>query len=138
MSVVELHLVEDRYSALALETLLRRVSERYAEVVAVPLPHVRAFVTLHRPELVAVGGVSAAVDGDAAPYVVAAVLEGRPVEQRHRLLAELTDVVCEVLGATRSRVRGRVVQVPPSDWAVGGVPAATRRQDVVVARSSRL
>ena len=61
-----------------------------------------------------------------APYFTAIVLEGRPVEQRHRLLAELTDLIVEVLGATRSRVRGRIIQVPPDDWAIGGVPASGR------------
>ena len=138
VSVVELHLVEDRYGPIALETLLRRVSERYAEVVALPLPHVRAFVTLHAPELFAVGGVSAAVDGDAAPYFVATVLEGRPVATRQRLLGALTDVVVDVLGATRSRVRGRVVEVAPTDWAVGGVPAVAGRREEIVARSPML
>ena len=61
-----------------------------------------------------------------APYFTAIVLEGRPVEQRHRLLAELTDLLVDVLGATRSRVRGRIIQVPPDDWAIGGVPASGR------------
>ena len=56
------------------------------------------------------------------------------MEQRHRLLAEFTDLIVEVLGATRSRVRGRVIQVPPDDWAIGGVPASAARRDEIVAR----
>ncbi|MDL5158486.1 tautomerase family protein [Actinomycetospora termitidis] len=138
MPVVEIHLVEGDHDDRRLEDLLRRVSERYAAVLESPIERVRAFVTMHPPQHWMTGGVTAAVDGDAAPYFAAAVLEGRPVEQRHRLLAELTDVICEVLGATRSRVRGRVVQVPPDDWSIGGVPAATRRREEIVARSSRL
>ncbi|WP_433798937.1 tautomerase family protein [Actinomycetospora sp. CA-084318] len=138
MPVVEIHLVEGAHDDRRIEDLLRRVSERYAAVLESPIDRVRAFVTMHAPQHWMTGGVPAAVDGDPAPYFAAAVLEGRPVDQRHRLLAELTDVLCDVLGVTRSRVRGRVVQVPPDDWAIGGVPAATRRRDEIVARSSRL
>lgn len=138
MPVVEIHLVAGDHDDRRIEDLLRRVSERYAAVLDSPLDRVRAFVTMHAPQHWMTGGVAAAVDGDPAPYFAAAVLEGRPVEQRHRLLAEITDVLCDVLGVTRSRVRGRVVQVPPDDWAIGGVPAATRRRDEIVARSSRL
>ena len=49
-------------------------------------------------------------NSEPAPYFTAIVLEGRPVEQRHRLLAEVTDLIVEVLDATRSRVRGRIIQ----------------------------
>jgi 4-oxalocrotonate tautomerase family enzyme len=138
MPVVEIHLVEGEHLPSRIEELLRRMSERYAAVLESPLNRVRAFVTMHPPELWATGGVPAAVDGDPAPYFVAAVLEGRPVEQRQRLLAELTDALCEVLGVTRSRVRGRIAQVPPEDWAIGGVPASSKRREEIIARSSML
>ena len=52
--------------------------------------------------------------------------------------AELTDITCDVIGATRSRVRGRIVEVPPEDWGIGGVPASRGRRPEIVARSSRL
>jgi 4-oxalocrotonate tautomerase family enzyme len=138
MPVVEIHLVEGQHAPARIEELLRRVSERYAAVLESPLTRIRAFVTMHPAELWATGGVPAAVDGDPAPYFVAAVLEGRPREQRQRLLAEITDALCDVLGATRSRVRGRIAQVPPEDWGIGGVPASSRRREEIVARSSRL
>ncbi|NMO91036.1 tautomerase family protein [Actinomycetospora sp. TBRC 11914] len=138
MPVVEIHLVEGQQPPARIEELLRRVSERYAAVLESPITRIRAFVTMHPPELWSTGGVTAAVDGDPAPYFVAAVLEGRPAEQRQRLLAEITDTLCEVLGATRSRVRGRIAQVPPEDWGIGGVPASSRRREEIVARSSRL
>jgi phenylpyruvate tautomerase PptA (4-oxalocrotonate tautomerase family) len=138
MPVVEIHLVEGDHDAARIEPLLRRVSERYAAIADSPIERVRAFVTMHRPEHWMTGGVTAAVDGDTAPYFAAAVLEGTTPAQRHRLLAELTDIICDVMGATRSRVRGRIVQVPRDDWATGGVPASYGRRPEVVARSSRL
>jgi 4-oxalocrotonate tautomerase family enzyme len=138
MPVVEIHLVEGQHLPVRIEELLRDVSERYAAVLESPLSRIRAFVTMHPAELWATGGVTAAVDGDPAPYFVAAVLEGRPPEQRQRLLRELTDALCDVLGVTRSRVRGRIVQVPPEDWAIGGVPASSKRREEIIARSSML
>jgi 4-oxalocrotonate tautomerase family enzyme len=138
MPVVEIHLVEDQQKPAKIEELLTRVSQVYAAVLDSPISRIRAFVTMHPPELWATGGVTAAVDGDPAPYFVAAVLEGRPVEQRQRLLAEITDAICEVLAATRSRVRGRIAQVPPEDWGIGGVPAAAKRREEIIARSGLL
>ncbi|MFC5062620.1 tautomerase family protein [Actinomycetospora atypica] len=135
MPVLEIHLVEGDHVPEKLERLLRRASDRCAAVLELPVTTVRAFLTMHPGELWATGGVPASVDGDPAPWFVVAVLEGRPVEQRHRLLAEITDVVCDVLGATRSRVQGRVAQVPRDDWAVGGVPVPAGRRPEVVARS---
>ena len=138
MPVVEFHLVEGDHDPTRIELLLRRASERCAAILEVPIERVRACVTTHRPEHWMTGGVTAAVDGDAAPYFVAAILEGRTPEQRRRLLAELTDITCDVIGATRSRVWGRIVEVPPEDWGIGGVPASRGRRPEIVARSSRL
>ena len=131
MPVVEVHLVAGAHDDAAVATLLARLSHAYAEVLSSPVGRIRAAVTLRAPEHWAVGGVTG---GDAAPYFTAVVLEGRPVEQRHRLLATFTDLVVETLGVDRSRVRGRIVQVPPDDWAVGGVPAATARRAEIADR----
>jgi phenylpyruvate tautomerase PptA (4-oxalocrotonate tautomerase family) len=129
--VLEVHLVEGDHAPAAVARLLEAASRRYAEVLESPLERIRAYATLHPREHWAVGGVTG---GAPAPYFTAIVLEGRPVEQRHRLLAELTDLLVDVLGVTRSRVRGRLIQVPPDDWAIGGVPASGARRDEIAAR----
>ena len=133
MPVLEVHLVEGDHAPAAVARLLEAASRRYAEVLESPLERIRAYATLHPREHWAVG---ATTGGAPAPYFTAIVLEGRPVEQRHRLLAELTDLLVDVLGATRSRVRGRIIQVPPDDWAVGGVPASGARRDEIAARAA--
>jgi 4-oxalocrotonate tautomerase family enzyme len=130
--ILELHLVEGDHSPDQHAQLLSSLSAVYAEVLASPVERVRAYLTLHAREHWATGG---STGGAPAPYFTAVVLEGRPVEQRHRLLAELTDLVVEILGVERSRVRGRVIQVPPDDWAIGGVPAAAARRDEIAARA---
>lgn len=131
MPVLEVHLVEGDHAPAAIARLLEAASRRYAEVLESPLERIRAHATLHAREHWAVGGETG---GAPAPYFTAIVLEGRPVEQRHRLLADLTDLLVDVLGATRSRVRGRIIQVPPDDWGIGGVPASGARRDEIAAR----
>ncbi|MDN5751231.1 MAG: tautomerase family protein [Pseudonocardia sp.] len=128
---MEVHLVEGRHPPAQLAELLTALSERYAEVLGAPLDRVRAYLTLHRPEHWATAGRP----GVEAPYVTAVVLEGRPVEQRHRLLAAFTDVVVEVLGVERGLVRGRLIAVHPDDWGIAGVPASVARVAEIAARS---
>lgn len=134
MPVLEIHLVEGDHDPDDVTRLLHEASRRYAEVLGSPLERIRAFATPHARGDVVVGGEAG---GAPAPYFTAVVLEGRPVEQRHRLLADLTEVIVEHLGVERSRVRGRIVQVPPDDWAIGGVPASGARRDEIAARAAR-
>ncbi len=131
MPILEVHLVEGEHTAAQHVELLTRMSARYAEVLASPLERVRAYLTLHRPEHWATGGVA----GVEAPYFTAIVLEGRPAEQRRRLLEAFTDILVDTLGVDRRLVRGRIIQVPPEDWAIGGVPASAARRDEIAARS---
>jgi phenylpyruvate tautomerase PptA (4-oxalocrotonate tautomerase family) len=138
MPVVEIHLVEGQHTPTRIEELLRRVSERFAAVLDIPIARTCVFITTHAPEMWATGGVPAAVDGDPSPYFVATVLEGTPPAERQRLLGQITDTICDVLGATRVRVRGRVALVAPTDWTVGGMSAASQRTVRVEASSSLL
>ncbi|PVZ12027.1 tautomerase family protein [Actinomycetospora cinnamomea] len=133
MPILEIHLVEGDHSPDVVARLLRETSRRYADVLESPPERVRAYATLHPREHWAVGGETHTAP---APYFTAVVLGGRPTEQRHRLLAELTELVVDVLGVTRSRVRGRLIQVPPDDWAIGGVPASGVRREEIAARAA--
>ena len=134
MPILEVHLVEGRHSAAQHTELLTAMSVRYAEVLESPVERVRAYLTLHRPEHWATGGIPAAAGS--APYFTAIVLQGRPAEQRARLLAAFTDILVDVLGADRRLIRGRIIQVHPDDWAIGGVPASAARSSEVAARTS--
>lgn len=131
MPILEVHLVEGEHTPAQHAELLARLSGRYAEVLDSPLERIRAYVTLHRPEHWATGGDL----GVEAPYFTAIVLEGRPVEQRHRLLGAFTDILVDTLHVDRRLVRGRIIQVPPDDWAIGGVPASAARRSEIAARS---
>ena len=128
MPILEVHLVDGDHDPALHARLLEAMSLRYAEVLESPLERIRAYVTLHDRSHWAVGGRTG---GEPAPYFTAIVLE-----QRHRLLAEFTDLLVDVLGVARGRVRGRIIQVPPDDWAIGGVPAAAARRGEIAARAT--
>lgn len=138
MPVVEIHLVEGHHAPSRIQELLLRVSERTAAVLDVPVGRTVAFATLHAPETWVAGGVSATLDSDPAPYFVAHVSPGVPSADRERLLSEITDAVCVVLGASRVRVRGRIEQVASDGWAVGGITASAQRRAETVVRSPML
>jgi phenylpyruvate tautomerase PptA (4-oxalocrotonate tautomerase family) len=131
MPILEVHLVEGEHSAAQHTELLARMSARYAEVLESPLERVRAYVTLHRREHWATGGVA----GVEAPYFTAIVLEGRPAEQRRGLLGAFTDIIVDTLRVDRRVVRGRIIQVSPDDWAIGGVQASSVRSAEIAARA---
>jgi len=131
MPILEVHLLAGEHAAAQVAELLERMSARYAEVLASPLERVRAYVTPHQPEHWATGGVA----GVEAPYFTAIVLEGRPAEQRRTLLGALTDIIVDILGVERRAVRGRIIQVSPDDWAIGGVPASSVRSTEIASRA---
>ncbi len=134
MPILEVHLVDGKHTPAEHAALLESTSARYAEVLKCPLDRVRAYLVMHRPEHWATAGLPA--PPASAPYFTAIVLEGRPVEQRQRLLTDLTDIIVDVLGVQRGLVRGRVIQVHPDDWAIGGVPASATRRAEIEARAT--
>ncbi len=135
MPIVNFHLVEGRASAEQEQQLLIAASTLYAEVLEAPMERVRAFITPHAPGRFAACGELVAVNGLHAPYFEFIVLEGRPLEQIHRLLAGFTDLLVDTLGVRRDLVRGSCRRIAPQDWSIGGVPASVLRRDEVEARA---
>jgi phenylpyruvate tautomerase PptA (4-oxalocrotonate tautomerase family) len=127
----------DQYSDAQLEPLLVKCSQFYAEVLKSPIERVRVFIHVHRPQLVAVGGIPVSHSGASAPYFHFLVLEGRALEERQRLLTGFTDILVEVLGVERSLVRGGCWPIAPENWAIGGVPASISRAAEVRARAEQ-
>jgi 4-oxalocrotonate tautomerase len=56
------------------------------------------------------------------PLLQVSLIEGRTTEQKHELIAQLTETVVRVLDAPREAVRVIINEVPPEHWGVGGVP----------------
>ncbi|HTF48723.1 MAG TPA: tautomerase family protein [Pseudonocardia sp.] len=135
MPIVTFHLVEGRYPPERLDELLERASTLYARVLDSPLERVRAFVAGYPAERVAVAGTRVSRGAQPAPYFEFLVLHGRPVAQRHALLAGFTDLLVELLDAPRALIRGRAVQLEPDDWAIAGEPASATRRAEIQARA---
>lgn len=135
MPIVNFHLVEGMASPEQEQRLLIAASKLYAEVLEAPMDRVRAFITPHAPSRFAAVGDLVAANGLHAPYFEFIVLEGRPLDQIHSLLAGFTDLLVDTLGVRRDLVRGSCRRVAPQDWSIGGVPASVLRKDEVAARA---
>jgi 4-oxalocrotonate tautomerase len=55
------------------------------------------------------------------PLVQVSIRVGRTSEQKRRLVDLITDAMVEAVGARRERVVVVIHEVPPDDWATGGV-----------------
>ena len=135
MPVLEFHLVEGHYSDAQCERLLVESSKLYAEVMKTPLERVRVFIQLHAPQRFATGGVLVSKGGASAPVFHFIALEGRPMEERQRLLAGFTDLCVDILGAERNLVRGGCWRIGAEDWGIGGQSASLLRAAEVQARA---
>jgi phenylpyruvate tautomerase PptA (4-oxalocrotonate tautomerase family) len=135
MPVAHFHLVDGMFTAEQRRRLLVEASHCYSEVLDSPLERVRTFIVRYSPDDVAVAGLVASESGTAAPYFTAIVLAGRPRAQREELAFRFTDLIVDVLGVSRAGVRGRIIEVDPANWFIGGNAAAGVRADEIAARS---
>jgi len=135
MPVANFHLIDIPANRAQVKPLLKGACALYAEVLGAPLDSIRTFVTFHDPDTFLAGGELCSENGQNAPFFDFIVLDGRPLDQRHRLLAGFTDLLVELLGCDRDLIRGCCRRVPPEDWAIGGVPASEKRKAEIEARA---
>lgn len=57
------------------------------------------------------------------PIATVQIMEGRDEEAKARLIAAVTDALCESIGARREAVRIIIQEVPKSNWGIGGETA---------------
>ena len=60
------------------------------------------------------------------PIVHIEILEGRPASKKRALIEQVTDAVVKSLDVRPEQVRVLLREVPPEQWAVGGVPMSER------------
>lgn len=137
MPVLHIHLVEDQHSDAQIERVVLECSSLFAEVLASPIERIRVFVELHRASAVAIGGTLVADSGARAPYFQFVTLEGRPLEERHKLLTGFTRVIADALGVDARSVRGACWPVNPENWGIGGVPASVLRAREIAQREAQ-
>ncbi|MDO6441443.1 2-hydroxymuconate tautomerase [Marinobacter sp. 2_MG-2023] len=56
------------------------------------------------------------------PIVNVLMIEGRSRAQKDAMFKKVTQALCETLDAKPEQVRIKIEEVPPNDFAVGGVP----------------
>ncbi len=137
MPVLHIDLAADQYSDAQHRELLVQCSRFYAEALNSPIDRVRVFIHLYPRRLVAIAGVPSDEDDARAPHFRFLVLEGRSLEERHRLLTGFTDIIECVLGVERALIRGGCWPISPENWAIGGVPASVKRASELQARTER-
>jgi 4-oxalocrotonate tautomerase len=60
------------------------------------------------------------------PFVMVKMIEGRSVEQKRRLVKELTNVVVKYTGVTEDQVHVVIEDYAKENWAAGGVLLADK------------
>ncbi|MET4165950.1 MULTISPECIES: tautomerase family protein [Gordonia] len=136
MPVAHFHIPIGSASTEQRAALLTAASAAYSRILDSPIERVRTFVVQYDPTDLAVAGQLMVDGGAIAPYFTAIVLAGRPAHQRAELLAAFTDLVVEHLGVDRSAVRGRIVEVAPENWGIGGIPASDVRKTEISMRAA--
>ena len=61
------------------------------------------------------------------PFLQMHMIEGRSDEKKKELIQELTETVCRVLEADPQAVRVELIEVPPENWGIAGVPMSERQ-----------
>src|SRR5271166_2812069 len=104
MPVAHINLLKGHPRA-ALRQLIGDVSEAMAEILAAPKDRLEVWITEVDPDLWGISGEPAsdvlAREPRASvemPFVQMVLMEGRPIEQHHRIIAALSEIIAEVLG----------------------------------------
>lgn len=142
MPVANIHVLAG-HPRPVLKQLLREASATFARVIEAPADRLQVWITEVDPELYAIAGEPAdevlehTPRGQAEiPLIRMALMEGRPVEMLHRVMAEMSTVVAKNLGGDPKRVRVMIDPVHPDRWAIGGVPASVARAAELAARKA--
>lgn len=142
MPVANIHVLAG-HPRPVLKQLLREASATFARVIEAPPDRLQVWITEVDPALYAIAGEPAdevlehTPRGEAEiPLIRMALMEGRPVEMLHRVMAEMSAVVARNLGGDPQRVRVMIDPVHPDRWAIGGVAASVARAGELAARNA--
>ena len=142
MPVANIHVLAG-HPRPVLKQLLREASAAFAKAINAPADRLQVWITEIDPGLYAVAGEPADEVLERQPraqteipLIRMALMEGRPLETLHRVMADLSEVTARVLGGDPQRVRVQIDHVHPDRWAIGGVPASISRADELARRAA--
>jgi 4-oxalocrotonate tautomerase len=61
------------------------------------------------------------------PLIQVTMVQGRTVEQKHALIAGLTDAMHAATGTPRDRIRVAIYEISADEWGIGGEPFSVVR-----------
>lgn len=140
MPVANLHVLAG-HPRENLKQWVRESSRALAEILAAPMDRLEVWVTEIDPDLWGISGVPASEvlqqtprhDAE-MPFIRMVLMEGRSVEQLHRVIAELNAITARLLNVDPERIRIYIAHAHPDRWGIGGVPASVRRAAELAAR----
>lgn len=141
MPVANLHVLAG-HPRESLKQWVRETSKALSEILAAPMDRLEVWVTEIDPELWGIGGAPASEVLEKTPRCKAempliqmVLMEGRTVEQLHRVIAELSTITARLLDIDQERIRVHIAHAHPERWGIGGVPASIRRAAELAARN---
>jgi 4-oxalocrotonate tautomerase family enzyme len=140
MPVANLHVLAG-HPRESLKNWVRESSRALNEILGAPLDRLEVWVTEIDPELWGIGGDPASEvlaqtprhDAE-MPLIQMVLMEGRTVDQLHRVIAELSAITARLLDVDQERIRVHIAHAHPDRWGIGGVPASIRRAGELAAR----
>lgn len=142
MPVANLHVLQG-HPREKLKQWIRDASEAMCRVLEAPADRLEVWVTEIDPDLWGISGEPASeafahTSRNAAemPFIKMVLMQGRPAQQYHRIIAELTAITERLLNIDGSKVRVYIADAHPDRWGIGGVPASVKRAKELETRSS--
>ncbi len=142
MPIANIHVLAGHPRVL-LQQMLRDASATLARVLDSPVDRLQVWITEVDPGLYAIAGEPADEVLQHTPRAQAeiplirmALMEGRPTELLHQVMAEMTAAVARHLGGDPMRIRVQIDHVAPDRWAIGGIPASVLRASELAKRRS--
>jgi 4-oxalocrotonate tautomerase family enzyme len=134
MPLLQIDLMEG-HSEEVHRQLIERCTALYAEIVMTPIERFRSTVNVIPATQWGLGGVVA--PERVSPLIRISLMEGRPMEVMHRLLAEISALVAEILSIPIENTRVLITEIPITHWGNAGVPASVTRAADIAAKADR-
>jgi 4-oxalocrotonate tautomerase family enzyme len=141
MPVANLHVLTG-HPRENLKQWIRETSRTLAEILAAPKERLEVWVTEIDPDLWGICGDPASEvlthtprRNAEMPFIRMILMEGRSVEQFHRIIDELNAITARLMDVDPERIRIHIEHAHPDRWGIGGVPASTRRAGEIATRT---
>jgi len=140
MPVAHINILQGHDRAV-LRAVIAEVSDAMSGILGAPKDRLEVWITEVDPELWGIAGQTAAEVLKTTPrgqvempFVQMVLMDGRPMEQHHRIIAAITDILHRQLGTDKGRIRVHIDRAQPDSWGIGGTPASVARAAELAAR----